>query len=666
MMVRKALLFWVLFAAIFGSCLAQQSLPTMDVQQFPGSSMAWLSPKEGHTINESEFFDQPGIDDLLGAYDEMVLVTSRQGSGGITHRRYQQVHFGYEVEGAVMATHEKNGQLRSANGQLAYLPMIEEPRLTQEEAIYTVQSRLGMLGPVASEGEDYIMPKVDLIHAPETWETQGLPLTYRLAYRIGAIVAEPFSSTVSYVDAHTGEIFRLEPGTHECSAGNGLTLYNGWQAITTKYYNFLGTHYELRDECRGELIHTRIDNHEGHFNRFYKHSRCDDVKDGDNIWMAPEDRAAVSLHWAGEMYWDYLFAKLGRNGLDGAGGKVKLVYHPLQLRIYLPNSGPGQNGDTISPFNARWERLLNEAHFGRGDGISPWVSLDIVSHELTHAVINFEYDLMLTGGNESRALNESFADIFGICSEWYNLPLHDPSRQPDFTMGEDVANGPLRSMSDPMSLNMPRAFQGTFWWLPPNDEPHHNSSVQTYWFYLLAFGSAGKQVEPNTSVCGIGMDNAVQIAYGSIRNYFVVGATYLDARQATIQSAIDTFGSGSFEAEQCANAWAAVNVGTGANFCNPVSLETELLGQRTAIEVYPNPSNGVIHITVLNETKVLGGNFTLWNNIGARIAEIPMQDVLYPGSHHWVIDCSNFAEGTYHLLFSAKESKICKRVSVIH
>ncbi|MFN8396326.1 MAG: hypothetical protein U0176_17005 [Bacteroidia bacterium] len=104
------------------------------------------------------------------------------------------------------------------------------------------------------------------------------------------------------------------------------------------------------------------------------------------MWTAPEDQAATSLHWAAEMYWDYLDVKLGRNGVDGASGVVKLVYHPTVMRVYAPISGNSGNGDTVAPFNAKWEYRYSEAHFGRGDGISPWVSLDIVAHELTHGL----------------------------------------------------------------------------------------------------------------------------------------------------------------------------------------------------------------------------------------------------------------------------------------
>ena len=69
--------------------------------------------------------------------------------------------------------------------------------------------------------------------------------------------------------------------------------------------------------------------------------------------------------------------------------------------------------------------------FGLGDGINfkPFVGLDVTGHEYSHMVVNYRQNINLNfienGLNyqgESGALNESFADIFGTCIEFYAKP----------------------------------------------------------------------------------------------------------------------------------------------------------------------------------------------------------------------------------------------------
>jgi bacillolysin len=668
-MIRSLSILALMLTASCGLVVAQLAFPTLDLQKYDASTMMWLSPKQGQVVQESDFFQQPGVADFLGSLDQMQLRTIRQGANGITHRRYQQVHAGYEVEGAEFATHEIDGMLRIANGQLAMLPAVaEEPSVTDAEAVYAVQSLMGMLAPMAAEGVDYLAPSVSLLYAPTTWETYGAPLEHRLAYRVVIIVTNPYASTISYVDAQSGQIFRTEEGSMSCVAGSAYTLYHGWQPINSKFYSFLGSHYELRDDCRGEMIHTRVDNHNNNDStHFYAHGACSDLNDGDNLWQAVDQRPAASLHWATEMFYDYMLAKLNRDGVDGAGGKIKVVYHPYELR---ERTGVwtvwGWQGGIMSPFNAKWDSDLEEAHFGKGDGISPWVSLDVVSHELTHGVISTGNQQRLTGGNESKTLNESFADIFSVCTEAYILPMHDPARQPNFTFGEDVATGPRRSMSEPWLYNSPRAYNVASWQPNNTNEPHRYSAVQSYWFYLLAFGSAGKPVEANATVCGIGLDNAAQIAYRMITDYMQTGVTHPDAQIAGIQAAQDAFGIGSFEATQCKNAWAAVGLGVGENFCNPVALQDKGPNLQCNINVAPNPVSAQLEIAISTTRKEADCSLQLWTSLGSSVATIAISKIILPGSHHITFDCANLPAGTYHLQFTSNRSHLWKRVTVIH
>ena len=126
---------------------------------------------------------------------------------------------------------------------------------------------------------------------------------------------------------------------------------------------------------------------------------------------------------------------------------------------------------------------------GDGSFMNSLVGFDVVGHEFTHAVVDFNGGGGLDYEGESGALNESFADIFGTATEFYGN-----SSSGDWTVGEDVmVTEPfMRSLSNPNVSDQPDTYgNADFYWADPtnltNDDGgvHINSGVQNYWFYLL-------------------------------------------------------------------------------------------------------------------------------------------------------------------------------------
>src|SRR5262245_41378904 len=70
--------------------------------------------------------------------------------------------------------------------------------------------------------------------------------------------------------------------------------------------------------------------------------------------------------------------------------------------------------------NAFWDG--EQMAYGNGDGVifrEFTRSLDVIGHELTHGVVSFTSNLKYFG--QSGALNEHFADVFGILvRQWKN------------------------------------------------------------------------------------------------------------------------------------------------------------------------------------------------------------------------------------------------------
>jgi Zn-dependent metalloprotease len=129
-----------------------------------------------------------------------------------------------------------------------------------------------------------------------------------------------------------------------------------------------------------------------------------------------------------------LFADLGRSSYDDRGATVVATVH--YERDYD---------------NAFWDGT--QLVFGDGDGRAFGrftTPIDVLGHELSHAVTQFTADLTYQG--QSGALNESVSDVFGACVKQRHLGQDAASA--DWLVGEGIflpgINGrALRSMSDP-------------------------------------------------------------------------------------------------------------------------------------------------------------------------------------------------------------------------
>ncbi|GAF04339.1 thermostable neutral protease NprT precursor [Saccharicrinis fermentans DSM 9555 = JCM 21142] len=200
-----------------------------------------------------------------------------------------------------------------------------------------------------------------------------------------------------------------------------------------------------------------------------------------------------------------------------------------------------------------------------GDGNSSsknaFTSLDIVGHEIAHGLTSYSANLEYR--DESGALNESFSDIFGIAIDFYVYPS-----TANYLMGEQIFTDGvsfLRNISDPKAGYHPDTYKGTYWHTGSADYGgvHKNSTVQSYWFYLLCEGGSG--VNDNGSsyiVKSIGLEAAEAIAYRNLTVYLNRYSKFEDARFYSIQSAIDLYGDCSNEVIQVTNAWYAVGVGS--------------------------------------------------------------------------------------------------------
>jgi Zn-dependent metalloprotease len=127
----------------------------------------------------------------------------------------------------------------------------------------------------------------------------------------------------------------------------------------------------------------------------------------------------------------------------------------------------------------------------KSENMSPLVSCDIIGHELGHAVVEEICNLYYY--KDSGALNESFADIFGVSLKYHIARKYKRRRlcieNTDATwgIGDEIMLNGMRDMHDPWSHQQPMKLYDRYYWTSPEDYygVHTNSGIFNYYFFRL-------------------------------------------------------------------------------------------------------------------------------------------------------------------------------------
>ena len=278
----------------------------------------------------------------------------------------------------------------------------------------------------------------------------------------------------------------------------------------------------------------------------YDHSR-----NNSSNWNDPTE---VSGHYNGGEAYEYFNTVHQRNSINGSGGNIITFVNVSQ-----------RNGDSME--NAYWNG--SAIFYGNGgSAFQPLArSLDVAGHEMSHGVIQTTANLVYE--NQSGAMNESFADIFGAMID-----------RNDWKIGEDVVNtaffptGALRDMQDPNNggnslqdagwqpkhmnefQNLPNTPQGD------NGGVHINSGITNHAYYRIA--------------TNIGKSNAEDIFYRALTQYLVRSSQFIDLRIAAERSAIDLFGNGSAQLAAVQQGFNEVGIGSSTGTNTGTDSQTEL------------------------------------------------------------------------------------------
>ena len=531
------------------------------------SPHGWLYFRDNLSIPDSQIFQTYGQFFGLGPENEMRMERRKLDREGRSIARFRQYFNGIPVEGGEYSLHSQNGTLILGHGKIIE-DLDLDPRPETEE-LYALRKALSQLEAQTYAWQDpsweetiqeeradstaRYFPKGELrfmLHSGE----QLIKSNYRLAWYFEIRTLSPDDFLAVYVDAKSAEILRIGSLRRFCShqSGTAKTLYNNYQSLDMTQRGWPHNDYSLRD-CRN--IQTKY-----HARNSFGETRgwkwVSQITHSDNDWDET-DRVATSAHWAAQQAWDYFEENFGLNGPDD---------QEKATRIWVDWTDANENPVPDAMFEP--SSKSNYLYIGTKDGQS-LATLDVVGHEYTHGVVAGSAGLVYE--RESGALDESFADIFGLLIECFGQNETNPS---DWLIGEDASS--LRSLSNPAAYGQPQFYGGS----DPNWQEattegcpiplagyaplgndfcgvHTNGGVQNYWFYLLTHGGTVK----GQIVYGIGMDKAAKIVYRNLTHYMQTHSNYQDARLGSIQAAEDLYGSCSNEVAQVKNAWAAVGIG---------------------------------------------------------------------------------------------------------
>lgn len=190
------------------------------------------------------------------------------------------------------------------------------------------------------------------------------------------------------------------------------------------------------------------------------------------------------------------------------------------------------------------------------------ISIDIMGHELTHGVTQFETGLLYSG--QSGALNESISDVFGILVKQraQNLIVTES----DWLIGkglftENVNGSAIRSMmepgtayNDPILGKDPQPGHMDDYVVTAEDAGgvHINSGILNHAFYVTSM-----------ELGGFAWEKAGQIWYATLNDKLFANADFDDAARLTYEAAGELYGKGSLEQKAVRFGWKEVGLSVG-------------------------------------------------------------------------------------------------------
>lgn len=482
---------------------------------------------------------------LRNPTEELEVQTIEEDELKHTHVRLQQQFKGLPVYGGELILHAQDNQFTSLNGYHFKTPQLTNltPRINEQQAAQLALADLAKQTVVRTLNtaelkllKKQISEAELLIYYPEN-TPEVAHLAWRLVIRPNFVERWNF-----FIDAQTSTI--LFKSNHTCALdgparATGRDLNNATQTVNT-YQK--GSAFYLVDASRA-MFNARTSNMPDDpkgaiWTVDARNSKADDI----TIWQFASNNNtwtpnAISAHANAGLAFEYFANKFKRNSLDGKGGNIISVVNV-------------RDEDGTEMDNAFWNGEVMAYGNGATDFTPLAGSLDVAGHEMTHGVI--ENTARLEYNAQSGALNESFADVFGVLIERKN-----------WTIGETVTkrsafpSGALRDMANPNQGGpkdpgyQPKTMTQYVNTKQDNGGVHINSGIPNYAFYLFASNSA------------VGLDKAERVYYRAMTTYLTRFSKFIDLRVAIVKATTDLFGANSNEVRIAQTAFDQVGITDG-------------------------------------------------------------------------------------------------------
>ena len=439
--------------------------------------------------------------------EELRPVRVKRDQLDTVHVRFDQYVDGLRVVGAQLVLHSeaKTGRVYAVNGRFVPETGLEshDRRQVSTEQLMARLAKRGVMGEASTE------PEALYFHDAETGFTHPSWMI-----RVQGIDGGLVFDNDYYLDARSFDIVAVDANIHTARSRNTYDATGSVVGSTS----ITG--------LPGALVCNESNNNCG-------------------------DSSAQRAHDGAADVYDYYQTRFGRDSLNNSG-------MTLVSSVHVGSNWP----------NAAWYN--NQMIYGDGDGSTLddlTKSFDVIAHELTHGVTDFESDLLYQ--KESGALNEALSDIFGVSADSYSRGgTVDAST---WKLGEEVytpgtSGDALRYMNDPdldgysKGYYPERLYSGSCTPSGSNDQcgVHGNSGIANLAYYLLVQGGTHPRGKTTVNVPGIGMLKAEQIFYRAQTTYLTSSSNFQAARNATAQAASELYGQ--TEVDAVHDAWCAVGV----------------------------------------------------------------------------------------------------------
>lgn len=264
---------------------------------------------------------------------------------------------------------------------------------------------------------------------------------------------------------------------------------------------------------------------------------------------ATRDNAVDEAYESAGATYDLYNEVFNRNSIDNNGMQIISSVHYMQGYDNAFWDGEQMvygDGDEYLPEE---ERLFNR--FTK--------SIDIIAHELTHGVMQFEANLVYF--SQPGALNESFSDVFGILVK--QRVNNQTAEEANWLIGEEIftpniSGVALRSMKDPGTAYadpllgndpQPAHMDNYVHTFKDNGGVHINSGIPNKAFYATAI-----------EMGGYAWEKAGKIWYIAMCDKLSSSADFQEAANVTYVIAEDLYGKNSPEHLAVAKGWETVGI----------------------------------------------------------------------------------------------------------